>query len=157
MAASTKMADLSKTYQKKTDREHILDAPDTYIGSIELDEIVNWNFNATGDKIIQDKYHWTPGLYKCFDEGIVNDSWRDFMRFQIMRNRNLYDESMPGIAMLSPDGRFAIAAAAELYRAILEDIEAHDYDVFRRRAYVNNWEKIKRLPGIWWRAENPVQ
>jgi len=72
MAASTKMADLSKTYQKKTDREHILDAPDTYIGSIELDETVNWNFNASGDKIIQGKYHWTPGLYKCFDEGIVN-------------------------------------------------------------------------------------
>ena len=29
------MAEISKQYQKKTDKEHILDNPDTYIGSIE--------------------------------------------------------------------------------------------------------------------------
>ncbi|MEO0169106.1 MAG: squalene/phytoene synthase family protein [candidate division WOR-3 bacterium] len=34
------------------------------------------------------------------------------------------------------DGRFAVTAA-ELYRAILDDIEAHDYDVFTRRAHVS--------------------
>ena len=32
---------LAKKYQKKTDIEHILDAPDTYIGSIEPDEEEN--------------------------------------------------------------------------------------------------------------------
>ena len=70
MSATT--TDLSKTYQKKTDREHILDAPDTYIGSIEQDAIVNWNFNDDDTKIVQREFNWTPGLYKCFDEGIVN-------------------------------------------------------------------------------------
>ena len=29
---------LAKQYQKKTDREHILDAPDTYIGSVDSSE-----------------------------------------------------------------------------------------------------------------------
>mgnify|MGYP000276843925 CR=1 FL=1 len=29
------MASLSKQYQKKTDKQHILDNPDTYIGSVE--------------------------------------------------------------------------------------------------------------------------
>ena len=29
------MASLSDTYQKKTDIEHILDAPDTYVGAID--------------------------------------------------------------------------------------------------------------------------
>ena len=48
------------------------------------------------------------------------------MRFQIARNRRLYAEAMPGIGLLDASGRFAIAAAAELYRGILDDIEAHD-------------------------------
>ena len=81
----------------------------------------------------------------------VDDRWRAFMRFQIERNRRLYDEAWRGIAMLNPDGRFAVAAAGELYRAILSDIEAHDYDVFSRRAHVDAWDKLRRLPGIWWR------
>ena len=84
--------------------------------------------------------------------GWVDDRWRAFMRFQIARNRRLYAEALPGVGMLHADGRFAIAAAAELYRRILEDIEAHDYDVFARRAHVTKWGKLRRLPGIWWRA-----
>ncbi|MFC1713327.1 phytoene/squalene synthase family protein [Candidatus Poribacteria bacterium] len=86
--------------------------------------------------------------------GCVDDRWRAFMDFQIERNRRLYAESMPGIALLHPDGRFAIAAAAELYRAILANIEANDWDVFNHRAYVSKWGKLRRLPGIWWRARN---
>lgn len=84
----------------------------------------------------------------------VDDRWRDFMRFQIDRVRRLYAEAKPGIAFLNADGRFAITAAAELYRAILEDIEAHDYDVFHRRAHVGLWGKLSRLPGIWWNSTN---
>jgi phytoene synthase len=83
--------------------------------------------------------------------GKVDDRWRAFMRFQIERNRRLYAEARPGIALLSRDGRFAVAAASELYCAILSDIEAHDYDVFNRRAHVAAWGKVRRLPGIWWR------
>jgi phytoene synthase len=82
--------------------------------------------------------------------GRVDDRWRTFMRFQIDRNRRLYAEARPGIALLDSDGRFAVAAAGELYRAILDDIEAHDYDVFNRRAHVSAWGKLRRLPGIWW-------
>lgn len=93
--------------------------------------------------------------------GIVDDRWRAFMRFQIARARQLYDEAWPGVALLDTDGRFAIASAAELYRAILTDIEAHDFDVFSRRAHVSMFEKLKRLPGIWWRcktkAANPTR
>lgn len=81
--------------------------------------------------------------------GQVDERWRAFMRFQIERNRQLYREALPGIAMLHRDGRFAIAAAAELYQAILADIEARDYDVFTARAFVSQWDKLRRLPGIW--------
>lgn len=84
--------------------------------------------------------------------GVVTDKWRDFMRFQIERNRRLYAEAWPGIGMLSADGRIAIAAAAELYSAILNDIEKHDYDVFSRRAHVSKWGKFSRMPSLWWRT-----
>ncbi len=74
------------------------------------------------------------------------------MRFQIARNRRLYAEAWPGIALLNKDGRFAVAAAAGVYRAILNDIEAHDYDTFSRRAHVSGARKLSALPGLWWRS-----
>lgn len=88
-----------------------------------------------------------------FEQGIVDDAWRSFMRFQLERNRQLYNEAQPGIAMLHKDGRLSIAAAAALYGAILEDIEQHDYDVFSRRAFVSQRGKLKRIPSLWWQVK----
>ena len=85
--------------------------------------------------------------------GKIDHRWRAFMRFQIRRARQLYAEALPGVAMLGKNGRFAIAAAAELYRAIMDDIEAHNYDVFSRRAHTTKRDKLVHLPGIWWRAQ----
>ena len=82
--------------------------------------------------------------------GVVDGRWRAFMRYQIERTRALYAEAVPGIALLDAEGRFAIGAAAGLYQAILGDIEAHDYDVFHRRAHVGAWGKLRRIPGVWW-------
>ena len=86
------------------------------------------------------------------DAGIVTEKWRNFMRFQIERNRRLYREAWPGIAMLNQEGRLAIAAAADFYMGILNDIERHDYDVFSRRAYVGKWGKLQRIPALWWQT-----
>ena len=93
----------------------------------------------------------------CLSEGDIaagrlSENWRRFMSFQIERTRRLYAESLAGIALLEPDGRFAIAAAAELYRAILDEIEKRDYDVFSSRAHLSASAKLRRLPAIWWRS-----
>ena len=61
---------LGEKYQKKTDRQHILDAPDTYIGSVEETEYDT--FVKDGERIRQKQIKIIPGLYKLFDEGIVN-------------------------------------------------------------------------------------
>jgi len=61
---------LSKQYQKKTDKEHILDNPDTYIGSVENVDSTIWLYN--NEKIITKSINYIPGLYKLFDEGVVN-------------------------------------------------------------------------------------
>ena len=83
------------------------------------------------------------------EAGRVDARWRRFMCFQIERNRRLYAEAAPGIAMLNRDARLAVAAAANLYQAILEDIERHDMDVFSRRAHLSGWGKLRRLPAVW--------
>ena len=85
--------------------------------------------------------------------GRVDDRWRAYMRFQIERNGRLYVEAWPGIELLNADGRFAIAAAGDLYRRILDDIEAHDYDVFTRRARVSTPRKLLGLLGLWWSSQ----
>ena len=58
--------------QQKTDKQHILDNPDTYIGSVETVDADMWIMNETSDKIIQRNISYIPGLFKLFDEGIVN-------------------------------------------------------------------------------------
>ena len=64
--------DLSTKYQKKTDKEHILSNPDTYIGSVELVDNVEYIFNEDTNSIQSKQINVIPGLYKLFDEGIVN-------------------------------------------------------------------------------------
>lgn len=87
------------------------------------------------------------------EDGHYDDRWREFMRFQIARACQIYEDAWPGIALLGSQGRFSIAAAATFYRDILADIESHDYDVFSRRAHVGKWGKLRRLPIIWWQSK----
>jgi DNA topoisomerase II len=61
---------LANKYQQKTDKQHILDNPDTYIGSVE--EIDSEQWIIEGNKIIEKNIKYIPGLFKLFDEGIVN-------------------------------------------------------------------------------------
>jgi DNA topoisomerase-2 len=64
------MADLSSAYQRKTHREHILDLPDTYIGSVTTapDEV----FVRDGDNFTSTEIAFNPGFYKLVDELLVN-------------------------------------------------------------------------------------
>lgn len=71
-AVSTATTDLAKQYQQKTDRQHILDNPDTYIGSVENVDAHMWVFDDAAQKIVLKEIEYVPGLYKLVDEGIVN-------------------------------------------------------------------------------------
>jgi len=64
--------DIAEKYQQKTDKEHILDNPDTYIGSVENVDSELYLFENETNKIVQKSVSYIPGLYKLFDEGIVN-------------------------------------------------------------------------------------
>ena len=63
---------LAQQYQRKTDREHILDNPDTYIGSVEHVDSSMYVFDEQAGHIMLRTIEYIPGLYKLFDEGVVN-------------------------------------------------------------------------------------
>lgn len=61
-----------ETYQKLTHLQHIIKRPDTYIGSVEMSESQMWTFNKEAKQMELRKIHYVPGLYKIFDEILVN-------------------------------------------------------------------------------------
>jgi DNA topoisomerase-2 len=74
--------------QQKTDKQHILDNPDTYIGSVETIDSNMWIMNETGTRIVEKNITYIPGLFKLFDEGIVN------CRDHVVRMRSKIDSGV---------------------------------------------------------------
>jgi phytoene synthase len=71
----------------------------------------------------------------------VSGSWRELMRYEIARTREYYASADLGMPYLPSASARCIGAARQLYSAILDRIEAADYDVFTRRARVPSWRK----------------
>lgn len=72
MSTPKRKKTIEETYQKKTPIEHILLRPDTYIGSIEKENQDMYIWDKEKNKIINKNISYVPGLYKIFDEIIVN-------------------------------------------------------------------------------------
>jgi DNA topoisomerase-2 len=70
--ASETSSSLAHKYQKKTDKQHVLDTPDTYTGTMETTECDTYVYDETTNKIVPSKIDIIPGLYKLFDEAVVN-------------------------------------------------------------------------------------
>ena len=78
---------LAKQYQSMTALEHIQKKPDTYIGAIETDDLETWALNQDNTAFEHKTVKWVPGLYKCFDEAIVNA--RDHViRMKLSKEKN---------------------------------------------------------------------
>ncbi|ANQ06316.1 DNA topoisomerase 2 [Plasmodium coatneyi] len=68
----SKNKSIEERYQKKSQIEHILLRPDTYIGSVEMHTQQLWVWNKERNRMVQKNITYVPGLYKIFDEIIVN-------------------------------------------------------------------------------------
>ncbi|KAJ1694556.1 hypothetical protein LUZ63_011254 [Rhynchospora breviuscula] len=89
--------------------------------------------------------------------GKVTDRWRSFMKNQIKRARMFFQEAENGVTELSKASRWPVWASLLLYRQILDEIEANDYNNFTKRAYVSKAKKILALPVAYGRSLlNPV-
>lgn len=60
------------TLSQLTQLEHIIKRPDTYIGSVERTEKQMWVFNSETEMMENREVSYVPGLYKIFDEILVN-------------------------------------------------------------------------------------
>lgn len=65
-------AEISNMYQMKTDIGHILDAPDTYIGSVVEDNVMGWIISHGDQRMKIRNAKLVPGLCQCLDEILVN-------------------------------------------------------------------------------------
>ncbi|CAH0545849.1 unnamed protein product [Brassicogethes aeneus] len=95
-AKASKKNNIEKTYQKKSQLEHILLRPDTYIGSVEKQTESMWIYDTEAEKMVQKQVEYVPGLYKIFDEILVNaadnkqrDKKMDCIKIEIKQEENL--------------------------------------------------------------------
>ena len=63
---------IEEEYKKYTHKEHILELPDTYVGSIEKTIENIWVLNNKKTSIERQLTPIIPALYKIFDEILVN-------------------------------------------------------------------------------------
>ena len=63
---------VEETYKKLSQYEHILSRPDTYVGSLEFQKEKLWVFNQKENKLELRDINYVPGLFKIFDEILVN-------------------------------------------------------------------------------------
>jgi len=86
--------------------------------------------------------------------GINDEKFKEFMRFQVRRAMKFYTESLPGIRLIdNRRGRLLVLAMLENYRLILEAVRKNNYDVFNRRTQVCKWKKIAVILKILLRGE----
>ena len=95
MSSSSNDSILANKYQQKTDKQHILDNPDTYIGSVENVDSFMWILKDSGDKIVEKNINYVPALFKLFDEGIVN------CRDHVIRMQQALTDNVPNTIPVS--------------------------------------------------------
>ena len=86
---------VEQTYQKLTQHEHILQRPDTYVGSIEATTTDMFVLNKETNRMESRKITYVPGMYKIFDEIVVNaadnkqrDATMTELKIEINREQN---------------------------------------------------------------------
>ncbi|XP_016908397.1 DNA topoisomerase 2 [Apis cerana] len=93
---SAKKKTIEGIYQKKSQLEHILLRPDTYIGSVEPVTEIMWIYDKEKESMTQKEIKYVPGLYKIFDEILVNaadnkqrDPKMDTIKIEINAENNI--------------------------------------------------------------------
>jgi len=81
---------------------------------------------------------------------VVNDSFRDLMRFEIARARGLFEQGAEAIRWLSDDGsRLAASAVVVTSSGALRAIEKANFDVLAGTPKVLTSDTLRRLPAAW--------
>ena len=82
-------------------------------------------------------------------DGVVNEPFRELMRFQIVRAREFFESGRKLIPLLAPDARACTAVLIGVYGSVLDRIEAAGYDVFSQRVSLSTGQKLKTMAKLW--------
>ena len=77
---------MAHQYKKHSQRTHVLELPDTYVGSIETGDEPRWVYDAASQKMVHRVLKFNPGLFKLFDESIVN-AYDEYIRSSMTEGR----------------------------------------------------------------------
>ena len=81
--------------------------------------------------------------------GVINDSFRRLIAFQVERARAYYDSSSRLFPLVSAESRACPRGLHAAYQAILDRIESSGYDVFSRRIGLSAAEKLMIAGRLW--------
>jgi phytoene synthase len=70
---------------------------------------------------------------------------KELLAFEAARARQYYAESRPLLDMVHPRSRRSLWALIEIYRSLLDKIEASGYDVLSQRIRLSTFEKVRIL------------
>lgn len=83
----------------------------------------------------------------------INDHLASLLEFQFERTEMYYQQARDSVKLLG-SGQWAVMSALEIYRAILTDIRANNYNVFSHRAGTSRWQKarlvIRAFRQVYW-------
>ncbi len=73
----------------------------------------------------------------------INENIKSLIKAEILRAKQYYESSMPGIRMIQGiTNRLTVIMMKEMYAGILDAIKDNGYDVFSKRAHLTAREKI---------------
>lgn len=84
--------------------------------------------------------------------GVVNPAFINLMQFQAQRARDYFSSGFQLLHYLPPSSRPCPAVMGQLYRRLLDHIEASGYDVLHRRVSLSTGEKLRVMARTWLRA-----
>jgi len=114
----------TEQYQKLTQLEHIIKRPDTYIGSVEMTEQQMWVFNSETSEMEWRKVNFVPGLYKIFDEILVNAA-DNRQRDPNMKNIKVTMDRETGQISVENDGAGIPVQIHEVRLIVSSDTNSH--------------------------------
>lgn len=86
-----------------------------------------------------DKHGYTEQMWQ---EGMINDAWRNVIMELIALAQEWFTKGLADISLYPRTSSFCVELSARMYEAILDDVVAHDFDVYSRRAFVPKLNKV---------------
>jgi phytoene synthase len=80
--------------------------------------------------------------------GAPSTQVRALLAFEVRRAVDLYAVAKPGLSMVDARSKPCLQAAFTLYRRILHQVIANDFNVFERRLVVPSWQRAATIANV---------